>query len=211
MKFKNIEGEFFGKFTVLRRGENRVEPSGKTKVYWLCKCECGSEKEIEASSLREGTSKSCGCVKKENAKNLNLSHGMYRSAQYKAWQKMKERCLNPNVERYPNYGGRGITVCKRWLESFENFYEDMGDKPTPQHSIDRKDVNGNYEKDNCRWVTNQEQHYNKTNTLYVRYKNENKSLSELCKKYHLNYKSTWRQYKKGFTFEQILIKNNKND
>ena len=209
MKLIDLQYKVFGKLTVLKRGENRVEPSGKTKVYWLCRCECGTEKEFEGSSLRQGTSRSCGCVGKERIKNFNLSHNMSKSKEYRAWQKMKERCYNPNIERYPVYGGRGIKVCDRWLESFDNFYEDMGPRPSSKHSIDRIDVNGDYEPGNCRWVTMQEQHYNKRNTLYVEYKNENKSLSELCKIYNLNYKSTWKNYKKGFTFEGILTKNNK--
>lgn len=171
-------------------------------------CECGVEKEFEGSSLRAGTSKSCGCTKKEIAKNINLSHGKYKSPEYRTWVKMKERCYNPNTERYPSYGGRGITVCERWLNSFENFYEDMGKKPKG-YSIERINVDGNYEPNNCKWASSQEQHYNKTNTLYVEYKNENKSLSELCKIYALNYKSVWKQYKKGVTFEEILTKNNK--
>lgn len=209
MKLIDLQYKVFGKLTVLKRGENRVEPSGKTKVYWLCECECGVEKEYEGSSLREGTSKSCGCVKRKLAKNINLSHNMSKSKEYKAWAKMKERCYNPNTERYLIYGGRGITVCDEWKNSFEKFYEDMGDKPSPQHSIDRINVDGNYEKDNCRWATEKEQALNKRNTLYVEYKNENKPLSELCKNYDLNYKSVWKQHEKGFTFEEILIKYNK--
>lgn len=209
MKLIDLSNQIFGKLKVLKRAENRIEPSGRSKVYWLCRCECNIEKEIEASSLKKGKSNSCGCIGKEIMKNLNLSHGMYKSSEYKSWQKMKERCLNPNIERYPQYGGRGIKVCNRWLNSFENFYEDMGDRPSKDHSLDRKDVNGDYTPDNCRWITNQEQHYNKTNTLYVEYNGNKKSLSEMCKMYNLNYKSTWKKYNKGTTFEEILTKNNK--
>lgn len=84
----------------------------------------------------------------------------------------------------------------------------MGDKPSKNHSIDRKDVNGDYTPDNCRWATNQEQYYNKTTTLYVEYNGDRKSLSEMCKIYNLNYKSTWKKYNKGLSFEEILTKNN---
>lgn len=204
MNLIDLTNQTFGKLKVVSRADNRVEPSGRSKVYWLCKCECGNEKEIESSSLRAGTSKSCGCVGRGKIKNLNLSHNKYKTPEYRAYQKMKERCLNKNVDRYKNYGGRGITICDSWLESFQNFYEDMGERPSPEHSLDRKNVNGNYEKENCRWATKNQQDNNKVNTIYVQHNNETKSLSDWCRYYGLNYKSTWKKYKLNNSFEDII-------
>jgi len=84
-------------------------------------------------------------------------HGMCDTPEYMAWQHMKDRCSNPNYDKSKNYLGRGVTVCERWLDSFINFYEDMGDKPTTNHSLDREDNNGDYDPSNCRWATNKQQ------------------------------------------------------
>ena len=208
MKLIDLTNEVFGKLTVLYRAENRIEPSGRSKTYWKCKCECGVEKEVEASSLRSGTSKSCGCVNKERMGRLNLSHGSSNSFEYKTLVKIKERCYNSNSERYNSYGGRGIKVCDRWLESFENFLEDMGERPEG-YSIERINVDGNYEPENCKWIPLIEQHYNKQNTKFVEYNGNKVSLSKICKELRLPYKTTWKKLNKGITFETI-IKNYKN-
>ena len=124
---------------------------------WNCRCECGSSKIVLSGNLRKGATKSCGCLNKE----VHVTHGMNRTPIYFIYHSMKSRCYNKNDKNYHNYGGRGIAVCDRWLESIENFVYDMGDKPTPSHSIDRIDNDGNYTPYNCKWSTPREQVLNR--------------------------------------------------
>jgi hypothetical protein len=132
-------------------------------VYWLCLCDCGTVKAIASDHLTNGDTKSCGCLRRKLSAERETKHGHKKRGQvtrtYHTWYSMKSRCHNPNTNRYSNYGGRGITVCKRWLV-FENFLEDMGERPLGT-SIDRYPNNGgNYEKQNCRWATSKEQRAN---------------------------------------------------
>lgn len=132
-------------------------------IQWLCKCECGNEKVVNSSKLKSGHTKSCGCFAKDNGRKQLTTHGMVGTKVYKSWENMKKRCTNPNVPNYDRYGGRGITVCDRWINSFENFYLDMGDLPFANAQIDRIDNGGNYAPENCRWVTPSENGRNKRN------------------------------------------------
>jgi hypothetical protein len=142
-----------------------VEDVGRSKdgqVLWRCPCDCGNEIITKAGQLRQGKAKSCGCLRKDYPPRLR--HGWARgkrSSEWLAWRRLKQRCLNPNHTRYAYYGGRGIKVCDRWLNSFENFIADMGPKPTSDHSIDRADNDGDYEPGNCQWVTKSEQMRNR--------------------------------------------------
>lgn len=159
---KDITGQRFGRWTVIRRdGSNKFN-----KAMWWCKCDCGNEVSVLGKSLRVGDSTSCGCQRKEKFRpspnNQNgLKHGMHGSPEYITWIHMKARCSNPKDKRYKHYGGRGIKVCDRWVDSFESFFSDMGKRPTSQHSIDRINVNGDYEPSNCRWATPTEQRHNR--------------------------------------------------
>jgi hypothetical protein len=152
--FIDILDQVFGRLTV-------VERVGARPVKWRCKCECGGETITLGRSLREGHTRSCGCLIGETAKKTMTTHGQSRTALYATWTGMILRCSNPNFKQWDDYGGRGIKVCDRWRHSFENFLADLGERPSPKHTLDRMDVDGNYEPGNCRWATRAEQVENK--------------------------------------------------
>jgi len=144
----------------------------------LYKCDCGKFKEIQTYRVNTGYTKSCGCLRKTNC-GLNLiKHKMSNSKEFKILQGMKKRCYNKNCKAYKNYGGRGITICDCWLESFENFYRDMGPRPTNKHQIERINNNDGYYKENCKWATPKEESRNKRNNIWITYKNETKILKD---------------------------------
>lgn len=145
----DLTGKKFNFLTVIKLHNER---SSTGTVIWLCKCDCGKETLVHASSLVSENVKSCGCYRSSRMSEQNTKHGMVNTPEWMSWSAMLSRCYNENSIGYKNYGGRGIKVCDRWKHSFENFYIDMGIRPGLDYSLDRKDVNGNYEPNNCRWL-----------------------------------------------------------
>jgi hypothetical protein len=160
---KRIEiklGDKYSRLTIVKEIEPYILSSGKTKRKFQCLCECGNIKDIILESLRSKKTISCGCLQKEMAVKLSTSHGLRNHFLYGTWSSMKARCYNPKSKFYSYYGGRGIKVCDRWLNSIENFIQDMGNRPKGT-SLDRINNDGNYEPNNCRWATSKEQSNNR--------------------------------------------------
>ena len=173
-KMIDLTGQRFGKLTVLS-----IDSTKNKYIYWVCKCSCGNIKSIIGASLKKGHSTSCGCYAIERSKLLNSTHGMAKTRVYKSWQKMHERCENINSDAYYQYGGRGISVCTRW-KSFENFLEDMGDRPA-EMSLDRINYSGNYEPSNCRWATSTQQNNNMRSNNLCTYNGETYTIAQWAK------------------------------
>jgi hypothetical protein len=159
-------GRTYGRLIVLGRAPDQ-EP---THAYWLCRCECGRLAIVGGAQLRAGKTRSCGCYNLEVLRARLTTHGQAtvgnRSRANRIWNAMKSRCTNRNQPHYERYGGRGVKVCDEWNASFEAFYRDMGDPPTPQHCIDRIDNDGPYEPGNCKWSTPAEQRMNQRPRRY---------------------------------------------
>lgn len=176
---EDLTGQRFGRLTVLGRDFSKGQDKKHKVVYYKCICDCGNITISPANSLKGGKSRSCGCLQKEKVGSVNghtYRNGLSTTPLYIKWKGMRQRCYNPKDKEYSGYGGRGIKICDRWLD-FENFYNDMidsynqelekynGDKS--KVTIDRKDVNGDYSPDNCRWLTLQEQNRNRRTTKFV--------------------------------------------
>ena len=183
-----------------------VEGVRRYEYKWLFRCDCGREKIILKSSVLAGRIVSCGCYGKERrmASKGATKHNRTGDKVYYTWVGIKERCTNPNVEMFKNYGGRGIKVCDRWINSFENFLSDMGEPPSAKHSIERIDNNGNYEQSNCKWATNKEQSRNKSNTKYATYRGVTKALLDWCEELNLSYNLMRDRLLKGWTEERAF-------
>lgn len=144
-----LQGRRFGMLVVNEAAESRLTSSG-AKGMWRCRCDCGNESIVETSKLTSGHTKSCGCLRRIIGSGRS-THGKRDSYSYKTWASMFQRCENKRNPSYPKYGGRGIKVCREW-ESFSTFVRDMGDRPSPRHTIERRDVNGDYCPSNCYWT-----------------------------------------------------------
>lgn len=153
---RKIEGKKFGKLTTISIAYN------KNGTYWNCKCECGNEAIVYVGKLTTGYTRSCGCLV-----GTSGTHKQSKTTEYRIWTNMKTRCYNPNNRWFHRYGGRGIVMCDRWLQSFENFLTDMGPRPSRAHTIERLNNDGNYEPSNCKWATFNEQAVNRSNTRTV--------------------------------------------
>jgi hypothetical protein len=173
-RFTDLTGQSFHRWTVLRMSRLRV--SGK--LAWVCRCECGTIKTLRTAFLTVGLAKSCGCLQRESRFVATRTHGQSRTKEYRTWSQIVQRCCQPKNPNYPNYGGRGILLCRRWRHSFELFLLDMGPAPSVHHSINRVDNLGPYEPGNCVWATRQEQARNRRTSRLVTHGGQTRTIAE---------------------------------
>jgi len=152
----DLTDQRFGKLVVIRRVSN----DHSNLSQWECQCDCGITKIIRSSSLKNGITKSCGCLRREVNRRNNITHGDSNSVEYQTWNDIRKRCTNPNDQAWKYYGGRGIQVCKEWVDDYLAFLTHIGRRPSSQHTIDRIDNDGDYKPGNVRWATKIEQRYN---------------------------------------------------
>lgn len=188
-------GERYGKLEVIEEVESRVTPNGTVVRRFKCRCDCGKEKVVGLGSLRNGGTKACGCLQGKHG------HGGSHTSEYFTWSGLRARCKDLNNR---NYGGRGIKVCARWLESFPAFLEDMGRRPSPEHSIDRIDVNGDYEPRNCRWATAKEQARNTRFNVLVTHNGETLCVGEWAERYGMSCSTLNSRLRNGWLFEAAI-------
>lgn len=186
----DISGQRFGRWVVIERGER--------KSYWLCRCDCGTIKEVYGGSLKNGHSPSCGCKKRK--------HGYEGTKVYRLWSYMKERCFSPQHKSYDTYGGRGITVCDEWLDpkTFIEWALANGYEEGTELTLDRIDPNGNYEPNNCRFATVLEQQNNRRNNHIVTIKGETKTIAEWAREYNMGPKTLRHRIMVGWAEEDLL-------
>jgi hypothetical protein len=175
------------------------------EYIWEAVCDCGTTKNYKAKSARQGRTSSCGCLRKE--KNNNTRHGCSKHGHvtktYATWQRMIRRCCSQKDKRWKDYGGRGISVCDRWADSFENFLKDMGEAPDG-HSIDRIDNNGNYEPSNCRWATNKEQTRNKRTNVLITYQGRTQCVAAWAEEWGINRATLGDRLKAGWSVDKAF-------
>ncbi|MGN0472204.1 MAG: AP2 domain-containing protein [Lachnospiraceae bacterium] len=209
MKIVDITGKKFGRLTVIKKVGSKNHSS-----VWLCKCDCGCEKEITLNHLRQGT-KSCGCLsidissergKKSKIGERSRKHGDFGTKLYGIWAGMKRRCQNPNTKYYADYGGRGIKVCEEWQEYIpfkewailNGYHEGL--------SIERKDVNGDYCSENCIWIPLSEQNRNKRVTIHLNYNGKDYTIKEIAEITGLKERTIKGRYERGWDVEKIFTK-----
>ena len=192
MKLVDLTGKHFGRLTVIERADDR---NGVTA--WLCKCDCGNETVAYAHHLKCGDTKSCGCLFEELNHKTAVKHGMSEDPLYNRFTKIVSRCESPTNPEYKNYGGRGISVCEEWRRNFKAFYEwSMQNGYREDLTIDRIDVNGNYEPNNCRWVDRVAQANNTRSNHFIEYNGERKTIAEWGRKLGISYSTLWGRLKK---------------
>lgn len=196
MKKIDITNQKFGRLTAL----SRIEGS-----KWKCKCECGNIVYVRTNSLIQGRTLSCGCYHKDKVKEINTRHDLSDSRIYRIWQNMKRRCYNSNYKYYSYYGKKGVTMCDEWKNNFESFYEwSMSAGYSDKLTIDRINSNGNYEPDNCRWITRKEQQNNISSNLNFTINGETKTLAQWCEIYKAPHERTRYRVKNGWDILSAL-------
>ena len=197
-RFIDITGHVFDRLTVVEFLGTR---NGST--YWRCLCECGKQSDVSSANLRRVHTRSCGCLKIENAGKQKITHAMSGSRIYIIWRAMRDRCKNTNVKQFDDYGGRGIKVCQEWDESFECFLLDMGE-PAPGLTLDRRDNNKGYSKSNCRWATRKQQANNRRSNRHIDVRGEKMTINQAAETLHMHRSTIYERLKRGLTGDSLV-------
>ena len=196
----DLTGKRFGRLSVIER-----DPTETRHGKWLCVCDCGNSCSVYSTNLRRGTTVSCGCKKSERISILNKSHGMSKKRLYYEWTRMRSRCNNPENQDFSLYGGRGITVCPEWSDSFEAFRDwAISNGYRDDLTIDRKDNDGPYSPENCRWATQKEQQNNKRNNSYITFNGRTQTMKQWADEIGIDNATLWRRLKTGWSIERAL-------
>lgn len=203
-KFIDITGRTFGRLTVVRRVAN----SSLGQTRWHCECQCGGNGIFTSYGLTRGESTSCGCWKSEKISQARTKHGYHKRnvpimPEYNIWKCIRQRCLNPKNSNFHNYGGRGVAICERW-DSFENFFADMGLRPTIISTIERRDVNGPYSPENCIWLRKGLQSRNTRRNRLLTLNGQTKLLCEWAEETNIGYVTILMRLKAGWSIEDAL-------
>lgn len=199
--FIDITGNKYGKLTAIER----VGKDKYNNAVWLCKCDCGNTKIIDGKSLRDLHTKSCGCLKSESSRSRTLKHNGTGTRLHSTWMSMKKRCYGAYYAEYYRYGGRGIKVCDEWRNSFETFRDwALSHGYADNLTIDRINLDGDYEPDNCRWITKQEQAYNRSDSVFVEYDGKRQTIAEWAVEKNIDYHKLYYRIKKGWSMERAL-------
>lgn len=197
-KAPDIAGLRFGRLTVVAR----VGSDNNGNSRWLCSCDCGEQRNVLAQSLRNGATRSCGCLNRELVAKRETQHGQTGTSTYRTWDAMLQRCTNPKHRKWPDYGGRGIQVCESW-KKYEDFFSDMGARPDGM-TIDRIDNDGDYTPENCRWATPTEQMNNRRNNRVFVINGERLTLSQACRKFQINKSTARNRLSRGMDIEAAM-------
>lgn len=201
---EDLTGQKFNMLTALefhKKNESR-------KTFWYCKCDCGNIVSVRSDQLKSGNTKSCGCWKRKtdaiNARK-NHTHKMSGTPLYASWQRIKARCFNKNSPDYPDYGGRGITVCDEWKNDFEKYKEwALQNGYEKNLSIDRINNDGNYEPSNCRWADDTQQAYNRRSNVFLEYKGVTKNITKWAEESGINKGTFMTRYYRGYRGDKLF-------
>lgn len=204
----DITGQRFARWTALKL----VGKNSSGTALWLCRCVCGTERVIRGTELRYGGSQSCGCLMKEISRDIcirrNTTHGMAETDEYHVWLKMISRCHKQTDPSYHRYGGRGIYVCQEWRDSFETFYRDMGKRPKGL-TIDRRNNNGPYCKENCRWASAVEQCNNTRRNRLLTYAGKTQTMAQWARDLGITNMTLWKRLNRGWSLQRALTTSSK--
>jgi hypothetical protein len=211
--YEDLKGHRFGRLVVL---EEHPERSSKGKIQWICQCDCGKKIARVATTLKEGLTRSCGCLRREATIARATTHGLTNSSEYVIWCNMKDRCYRENNPAFPDYGGRGLIVCDGWRDSFETFLQDMGKRPSKKRSIDRIDNDLGYVcgkcpqclengwPSNCHWATKLQQANNCRSNLVIEHGGVSMTVAEWARSLGMNPMTIYARYARGIRGDKLF-------